>query len=326
MPIIESQFFQPPLRQVNGHLQTIIPSFFRQVTGVTYQRERIATPDDDFLDIDWASPHAPENPMVLVSHGLEGNTSRHYVAGTVKLFNQAGWNACAWNYRSCSGEMNRKARFYHHADTPDLSLVIQHIENRYPQCETIFLVGFSLGGSLTLRYLGEKEKNTGRVKGGVGVSVPCDLQACAYELEKPTKLFYNKRFYRKLKEKIELKAQQIPNEISIEALVKYNIKSCRLLDEHYTAPLHGFASADDFYQKASCKTVLRNIQTPALLLNAKNDPFLAGLCYPKEIAQASSNLYLEMPEKGGHTGFQIRNQEFTYAEQRALAFALAYAL
>ncbi len=322
MPLLKSTPFKSPYRQFNGHLQTILPSLFRQVEGVHYQRERIATPDDDFLDLDWSRTATHSDKLVIISHGLEGNSGRHYVTGTVRLFNQAGWDACAWNYRSCSGEMNHKPRFYHHADIPDLATVIDHALAATSQYRTVFLVGFSLGGSLTLRYFGEHPRIPAALRGGVAVSVPCDLKACAYELEKPTKLFYNKRFFDKLKEKIEIKAQLMPDKISTEALIRYNIRSCRLFDEYYTAPLHGFESADDFYEKASCKIVLPHIKHPVLLLNALNDPFLAGLCYPTEIARENDCLFLEMPPNGGHTGFQIKNEHATYAETRALSFAL----
>ncbi len=113
MPIVTPQRFSPPLHQFNGNLQTIIPSIFRKIPGIQYQRERLNTPDGDFIDIDWSRVNSDK--IILVSHGLEGNTERHYIKGTVKLFNRAGWDACAWNCRSCSGEMNRLPRFCHHA-------------------------------------------------------------------------------------------------------------------------------------------------------------------------------------------------------------------
>jgi len=220
--------------------------------------------------------------------------------------------------------MNLLPRFYHHADTPDLAFVIEEVFKLNPQIASLVLVGFSLGGNLTCRYLGENPQGDNRIKAGVAVSVPCDLQRCAYELEKPTKHFYNKRFFSKLKEKVEAKSKTMPEHISMEAMEKYKIKSCRLFDEHYTAPLHGFKSAEDFYIKAGCKVKLPFIATPTLLLNAENDPFLAGLCYPKEIARKNKMLFLEIPKNGGHTGFEIKGQEFTYAEERALEFANKY--
>lgn len=324
MPIISSRTFRSPYRQFNGHLQTIVPSFFRDVEGVNYKRQRLHTPDEDFIDLDISISNDNRENAVLISHGLEGNTGRHYIKGIVKIFNTNGWDAYAWNYRSCSGEMNLLPRFYHHADTPDLGFVIGEVFKINPKIKSLVLIGFSLGGNLTCRYLGENPNGDKRIKAGVAVSVPCDLKRCAEELERPTKHFYNKRFFSKLKEKIEAKSKTMPEHITMEAMEKYNIKSCRLFDEYYTAPLHGFESAEDFYIKAGCKVRLPDIKTPTLLLNAVNDPFLAGFCYPEEIAKNNDSLYLEMPKNGGHTGFEIKNHEFTYAEERAIEFASKY--
>lgn len=322
MPLVSGQKFTPPFGQFNGHLQTVMPSFFREVSGVSYKRERIDTPDNDFIDLDASTENQDREKAILVSHGLEGHSSRHYVKGAVKIFTENHWDAFAWNYRSCSGEPNRKARFYHHADTPDLAVVINHLLKKYTSVKSLVLVGFSLGGNLICRYLGEQaDCCTPKIKAAVAVSVPCDLQRCARELEKPLKHFYNKRFFKKLKKKVEAKSQIMPEAISMEAMTKYNIKSCRLFDEHYTAPLHGFKSADDFYTKAGCLPFLSHIRTPTLMLNAKNDPFLAGRCYPEAVARKSDFLFLEMPPQGGHTGFEIKNQPHTYAEKAALHFA-----
>lgn len=325
MPIISSRKFKSPYRQFNGHLQTIIPSFFRDVDAVEYSRTRLYTPDHDFIDLDSSTSNKNRNKAVLISHGLEGNTGRHYVKGIVKIFNKNDWDVFAWNYRSCSGEMNLLPRFYHHADTPDLAFVISEVFRLQPQIDSLVLIGFSLGGNLTCRYLGENPEGDHRIKVGVAVSVPCDLKRCAEELERPSKHFYNQRFFSKLKEKVEEKSRLMPEHISMDAMHKYNIKSCRLFDEYYTAPLHGFDSAEDFYIKAGCQVKLPDIKTPTLLLNAMNDPFLAGKCYPEEIARKNESLFLEMPRNGGHTGFEIKGQEFTYAEERAVEFVSKYA-
>jgi len=317
MPILKTKHFRPPLQQFNGNLQTVIPSIFRKVEGIEYERERLDTPDGDFLDIDWSKTGSDK--IILVSHGLEGNTDRHYVKGIIKTFNNAGWDACAWNCRSCSGEMNRLPRFYHHADTPDLKFVIEHILNTKVY-STLVLIGFSMGGSLTLKYLGENGENLPQaVKKGVAVSVPCSLKDCSVELEKPGKMYYNKRFFKKLSQKVRLKAEIMPEKISAEPLKE--IKSLRKFDDYYSAPLHGFKDAEDFYDKASSMHYLEGIRKPTLIINALNDPFLVGRCYPEKIAQKHAFLHLEMPKEGGHVGFVIRGQKETYAELRALEFA-----
>ena len=319
MPIINSKNFKPPIHQFNGNLQTVIPSIFRDVEGVDYKRERIDTSDGDFLDLDWSVKDSDK--IVLISHGLEGSSYRHYVKGTVKLFNESGWDACAWNCRSCSGELNRLPRFYHHADTPDLEHVIHHVLKSYNYKELI-LVGFSMGGSLTLKYLGEKGENTPKaVKKGVAVSVPCSLLDCSIELEKPSKKYYNKRFFNKLSNKVRKKAVLMPDKISAAALDKYKINTLRKFDDHYSAPLHGFINANDFYDKASSMHYIDSIRKPALILNALNDPFLVGRCYPYELAKKHEFVQLEIPISGGHVGFMIAGKKETYAELRALEFA-----
>lgn len=319
MPLVKPRKFRPPLHQFNGNLQTVIPSIFRKISDVEYQRERLELPDGDFIDIDWSRKNSKR--IILLSHGLEGNTSRHYIKGTVKLFNQAGWDACAWNCRSCSGEMNRLPRFYHHADTADLKFVIEHILKTKPYKELV-LIGFSMGGSLTLKYLGENGTHLPtEVKKGIAVSVPCSLKDCSVELEKPRKMYYNKRFFKKLSEKVKQKAALMPDQISAEPLVKHKIKSLRKFDEYYSAPLHGFKDAEDFYDKASSMHYLEGIRKPTLLVNALNDPFLVGRCYPKKTAKNHDFLHLETPLQGGHVGFMMSGQQESYAELRALEFA-----
>ncbi|MEQ1588434.1 MAG: alpha/beta fold hydrolase [Cyclobacteriaceae bacterium] len=152
MPLIPSSPYRPPFHLFNGHLETIIPSIFRKVSAV-YQRERIELTDGDFLDLDWLSKG--RNKLVIVSHGLEGNSDRHYAKGMAAYFFERGWDAIAWNCRGCSGEINRLPRSYHHGATEDLAAVVDHaIQKSYTH---IVLVGFSMGGSMTLKYLGERK-------------------------------------------------------------------------------------------------------------------------------------------------------------------------
>ena len=154
MPLIEKSSYNLHRFYIkNGHFETIIPSIFGQVRGINYERERIPTPDDDFLDLDWLK--AKNEKLIILSHGLEGNSGRYYVMSMAKYFHHKGWDVLAWNYRSCSGEMNRALRLYHHGVTDDFDVVIQHAL-KTPQYQKIALAGFSMGGSTTLKYLGEK--------------------------------------------------------------------------------------------------------------------------------------------------------------------------
>lgn len=317
MPVIEKSSYVPPIGFSNGHVQTLFPTLFRKVRGVRYKRERIWTPDDDFLDLDWSTVGA--NKVAIVSHGLEGNSDRWYVLGMVRAINRGGWDALAWNMRGCSGEPNKKVRFYHSGATEDLEAVIEHVIHGR-KYDAIGLVGFSLGGNMTLKYLGERGQQIYQViAGAVTCSVPCDLASSAEEMAKPWNKIYMKRFTRMLHEKIKAKMRITPDKISDEG---YNrIKTFEEFDDRYTAPLHGFENAEDYYRRASCKQFIHKISIPTLLVNAKNDPFLAEPCYPLGEAVANPNFFLEMPKSGGHVGFISFNQRGEYwFESRVVSF------
>jgi predicted alpha/beta-fold hydrolase len=310
--IVESKY-RPVYYLTNGHLETIVPSAFRKVNGVLYQRQRLELNDGDFLDLDWLRrTDSVIKKLVIISHGLEGSSERHYSRGMAKYFYNRGWDALAWNCRSCSGELNRLPRFYHHGDTGDLQFVIDEAYRK--EYDHIALVGFSMGGSFSLKYLGEQgSKIDRRIKGGVGFSVPCSLGSSAAELDQPGKRFYRNRFLRKLDKKILAKSLLYPDIISHKDFWK--IKTFRQFDDRYTAPLHGFKSASDFYKRSSCDQYLKDITVPALIVNAANDPFLTPECYPD-----LKNIYLEIPARGGHVGFSLMNVEHNYMEERAYEF------
>ncbi len=313
MPLISSAY-TAPFYLFNAHLETVVPSVFRKVPG-TYQRERLELADGDFLDLDWMQQQ--RNKLVIVSHGLEGNSERHYTKGMAAYFFSNGWDALAWNCRGCSGEMNRLPRFYHHGATEDLAAVVAHaLKKNYSQ---IVLVGFSMGGSMTLKYLGERLPPE-EIKSAITFSVPRNLGSSADELDKPDKKFYLNRFLKKLEKKIRAKAIQFPDALSAEGFE--TITTFREFDTRYTAPLHGFTDALDFYTKASCYPYLQSIALPVLLVNAQNDPFLPEDCYPVELARHHPCLFLETPEHGGHVGFSLAGKKTNWMEKRALQFAL----
>lgn len=315
MPLVQSEY-KPPFYLKNGHLATVIPSTFRKVSDVQYVRERMNTTDGDFLDLDWLTKGAEK--LIVISHGLEGSANRPYVKGMAKYFHKHGWDALAWNCRSCSGEMNNKARFYHHGDTEDLAQVVAYAVSKHGYNDVV-LVGFSMGGSMTLKYLGEMTDHViPQVKGGAVYSVPVDLGSSVTELARKGNDFYRKRFLKKLEQKIKLKAERYPDEIQYTDFS--NIRYFPDFDNLYTAPLHGFKDAEDFYNKASANKYMYNIKLPTLLVNALNDPFLPGACYPEEQCREHSHIYFESPNYGGHVGFSLRRSEFNYMEKRALEF------
>lgn len=321
MPIIKhSNYDQQAYYFKNGHVETILPSFFRKVKGVVYQRERIDTPDDDFLDLDWLK--GGNNRLIIISHGLEGSSDRHYVMSCAKYFHKRKWDVLAWNYRSCSGEMNRQLRLYHHGVTDDLELIVNKGLSNSDYFE-IAMVGFSMGGSTTLKFLGEKGADVNRkIKAAAVFSVPCNLWNSAEALKKRENRFYKKRFLRKIKNKIREKHSLYPDIINITGLDQ--IDSFDVFDERYTAPLHGFKSAEDFYTRSSSDRVYDKIKIPALIVNAINDPMLGQKCYPFDIVEDHETLFLETPATGGHVGFSLRKQDHSWMDERAFEFISKY--
>jgi predicted alpha/beta-fold hydrolase len=315
--LIADSTYRTPWFCSNPHVQTIVPSLFRRVSGVSYRRERIETPDGDFLDLDWSEMGSRKVAVIL--HGLEGDSSRAYVRGMVKALNRNGWDAAAVNFRSCSGECNRRLRFYHSGDTEDLRTVINHIGVQRPGAE-VALIGFSLGGNVVLKYLGDRENHVHpAVKKAVAFSVPCDLKASSLRLAEPSNRIYLKRFLRLLHKKIHMKMAVMPDKINDSGF--HRIKTFKDYDDRYTAPIHGFADAEDYWAKSSCKQFLIGISVPSLLVNAQDDPFLPDPCYPVQEAEQSPHLCLEMPIHGGHVGFMTFNQRGEYwSETRTVEF------
>lgn len=312
--------YAPPFYQFNGHLQTIIPSVFRKVKDVHYQRERISTDDEDFLDLDWHKPSNAADSLLIVSHGLEGDSSRSYVKGMIRAFTlHGGCHGLAWNYRGCSGEPNLQERFYHSGATEDLEAVIAHILS-LGVYKNIYLSGFSLGGNLTLKYLGERGTELyPEIKKAAVFSVPLDLSGSSRKISERGNWIYNKRFLRNLEKKIRLKASKMPGSLDIDAL--QGIKTLREFDDAYTAPLHGFDNAEAYYAHCSALKYLNDIRIPSLILNAQNDPFLSESCYPAEQLARHPYVQFEAPAEGGHVGFAPANgNDLYYSEQRALAF------
>jgi predicted alpha/beta-fold hydrolase len=306
--------YSPPLFLFSPHLETIYPAILRKVLLQPFVRERIPTPDNDFLDLDWLRQGSDK--LVILSHGLEGNSQRAYIKGMAKVFFADGYDVLAWNYRGCSEEMNRQLRFYHSGATDDLNVVIDHaIDNK--KYTSVFLVGFSLGGNITLKFLGEKEPRT-EIKKAVAISVPMDLKTSCEKISRPSNWIYSYRFLKSLKAKVMQKASRMPG-LDVSKIDR--VKTLMQFDDRYTAPLHGFDSAVDYYTRCSSIHFLKNIKTPALIINTLNDPFLSKECFPSEALKDHSYVTLEILLRGGHVGFTQFNKNGLYwSEQRALDF------
>lgn len=317
MPVLANSSYVPPPLLSNGHVQTILPTLFRRVWGVIYQRERISTPDGDFLDLDWAVKGSGR--IAVIAHGLEGNSKQAYVLGMVRALMRAGWDAVVWNARGCSGEPNRVLRFTHSGATEDLQAVLAHVfaTRNYPE---LALIGFSLGGNLSLKYLGERSRElNSRIKKAVAFSVPCDLQSGSGKLAGAANQIYMRRFLMSLREKIRAQMVMMPGEIDDSDYGR--LRTFKDFDDRYTAPIHGFADAEDYWRKSSCRSFLKDISVPTLVISARNDPFLSAECFPVAEAEANPNLFLEMPISGGHVGFITFNRQGQYwSETRAVSF------
>ncbi|WP_375437047.1 YheT family hydrolase [uncultured Hymenobacter sp.] len=323
MPLIAHSRYQPPFYLFNGHLQTIVPSLLRTVPEVHYERERVETEDGDFLDLDWSRiSDRTIDTLCIVSHGLEGDAGRPYVRGMVRALNKAGFDALAWNYRSCSGEMNRLLRSYHLGDTDDLDFVVRYAlgSTRYRR---VYLTGFSAGGNVTLKYLGEKpERVPQEIQRAAVFSVPTDLKSSSLQIGRLENRIYLNRFLKSLRKKMREKAVLLPDQVDINGLDE--LIDFPQFDARFTAPMHGFKSAEDYYEHASSGRYLSNIRIPTLLVNAQNDPFLPPSCFPRDLAARSEFVFLETPQEGGHVGFGEGSPDGEYySERRAVEFLTA---
>ncbi len=309
--------YRPPSLLPNGHLQTIYPSLFRKLDSGFYVRERITTPDSDFLDLDWSKTSSKK--IAIISHGMEGDSHRHYVIGMAKALNKNGWDALAWNFRSCSGEMNKKLRFYHSGSTDDLQTVIDHVTSKNIYDE-IALVGFSMGGNQILVYLGEQgNKVSGDISKACVFSVPCHLKSSSVKLAGFVNKIYMKRFLKFLHKKIILKMKMFPGQIDDNDF--HQIKTFKDFDDRYTSKIHGFVDAEDYWERCSSKSFIPGIKVPTLIINALNDPFLADECFPYQEAGQNRYVNLETPNSGGHVGFVSFNDNGMYwSEKRTVAF------
>ncbi|MEQ9423083.1 MAG: alpha/beta fold hydrolase [Cyclobacteriaceae bacterium] len=291
------------------------PALIRAPPLPKYIRERINTPDEDFLDLDWIKNS--NTHLVILSHGLEGNSTRQYMAGMANIFSKNGFDILAWNYRGCSDEQNCHLYSYHSGFTQDLELVIKHaVSEGYRR---ISLVGFSLGGNMTLKYLGEgSTEKFKQIESAVVFSVPIDLRSCAVQIHKKSNFLYELKFLRSFKQKLFEKAKLFPE---LDTSFWKNVNSVFDFDEFFTAPQNGFKSALDYYEKCSAIKFISGIEVPTLVVTALNDPFLGNECLDPTEFKKSRHVYFERPDEGGHVGFaQFGHEGVYWSEKRALVW------
>ncbi|MEJ6579945.1 MAG: alpha/beta fold hydrolase [Akkermansiaceae bacterium] len=313
MPLVSSRYL-PPLPFRGGHFSTIFPTLFRRVPTLAYERKCLELADGDFLDLDWS--RFGHKRLAIIGHGLEGDSQAKYIRGMALALQKRNWDSLAWNCRGCGGSHNRLLRSYHSGVSGDLGFVIDHaFEQGYRE---ISLVGFSLGGNIVLKYLGEQAGDIHpALKSAVAFSAPCDLTSSSLQLGEWQNKIYMSRFMDGLKGKVIQKNEEFPGKLDLSELKK--VKTFAEFDDRFTAPLNGFIDARDYWKKASSKPYLANISIPTLLISALNDPFLPPACYPEEIARMSRHFHLEIPKHGGHVGFASRGEEY-WSETRCCEF------
>ena len=317
MPVIASSY-RAPVGLGGGHAQTIWASVIRRIAPVAMQRERMETPDGDFLDLDVAVHATAPRRIAILTHGLEGHSRRRYMQGMARALIRRGWSVAAWNCRGCSGEPNRLLRSYHSGATEDLDAVVRHlVRTRRP--EELALVGFSLGGNMTLKLLGEYgDAAPAELRRAVVFSVPCDLASSAARLARWDNRVYMRRFLRTLVQALREKDRRFP-----EALDLADADAMRTFaefDERYTAPLHGFVNARDYWARCSSRRFIPGIRIPTLIVNARNDPFLTPQCFPVAETESNPVVFLELPRSGGHVGFVTFGSDEYWSERRAARF------
>ncbi len=318
MPLLKDSSYTAPPFFANGHIQTIYPYFFRSVANVSFERKRLELPDGDFLDLDFS--RVGSKKLVILSHGLEGNSESVYIKGMTKKLNQYNYDVLAWNMRGCSKELNRLKIFYHAGATYDLASVVDHAVS-LNQYESISLIGFSLGANLTGKYLGERGNDIPSViDKAIMFSIPADLNCSNRELHKKLNHGYMLEFLKTMKQKIVMKNDIVNIEDIVDVKNVFKVRTVHEFTEKYTAPLHGFKDANDYYSQSSAKQYLENIKVPSLIVNAKNDPILGKDCYPIRESRKNKNLFLELPQSGGHVGFVDFNGEYYWSELRARKF------
>ncbi|MBT8488612.1 MAG: alpha/beta fold hydrolase [Gemmatimonadetes bacterium] len=295
--------FQAPRWASGPHAQTLLARWLRPRVDASYRRERFATLDDDFLDVDWGpEPPGGDAPIVLILHGLEGSSERKYVRNLGRELSLRGIRPVAMNFRGCSGETNRALRFYHSGETSDPSWLLERIRDRHPG-RRLGVIGFSLGGNIALKMLGERaDGGAGLVDAAAVMSVPYDLEAgCALLEESLMGRVYSEYFLRSLRRKIQGKNDALAPHIDLDAA--RSASTIRAFDDLVTAPINGFADASEYYARCSSNQFLEGIKVPALLLHALDDPFLPSRSVPRLEIEANPHLELLLHERGGHVGF-----------------------
>jgi uncharacterized protein len=304
--MLKNSTFKPAWWLSNCHCQTIYPALFRKApTPSNYCRERLSTPDHDFIDIDFCG--TGDKPLVILLHGLTGSSQSGYIKGLQQTLLDKGMRSAAINFRGCSGRSNNSARCYHSGETEDIHFLYQTLQQREPNTP-IAAVGFSLGGNVLLKWLGEQSQQI-KLFAAVAVSVPLQLGICATKLDSGFAITYRKNLLKGLTTYMHNKLQhlevigQLEDAKKIKALGDLStISSFWEYDDRVVAALHGFQDAHDYYNRSSARQFLKSISLPTLVIQAVDDPFMTPEALPRP-DELSTHVQLEITQNGGHVGF-----------------------
>lgn len=295
--------FTPAWWLSGPHAQTVWPAMIRRARPVPLTRERLELPDGDFVDIDWTGGIGP---IVVILHGLQGSSRSQHVRGLLAAFGRRGWRGAVMHFRGCSGEPNRLPRTYHSGETGDIGYVVRRLRARHPSTP-IAAVGYSLGGNVLLKWLAERGP-AADLDAAVAVSVPFVLSRAADRLECGFSRVYKRHFIADLQRTVLEKFRHRPGPLDIDAVRRE--WTFRGFDERVTAPLHGFRSAEHYYDTASCRQYLCGVVRPTLIVHALDDPFMTPDAVPRREELAPS-IRLELSASGGHVGFVEGNSPWS---------------
>ena len=298
--------FKPAWWLNNAHLQTLYPALLRKVPDLPFcWRERLVTPDHDFIDVDWCGEGG--RPLIILLHGLTGSSQSCYIKGLQHRLFELGFRSAVLNFRGCSGESNLLARCYHSGETQDIHFLYRTLRQREPNTP-FAAIGFSLGGNVLLKWLGEQGSHVS-LFAAVAVSVPLVLSVCATKLDNGFSRIYRMNLLRELKHYMRMKQRYLELDGNRQEAEKIRqlgdlsaIESFWQYDDRVIAKLHGFKDVHDYYRRSSSRQFLKKITVPTLLIQADDDPFLTPEVLPA-VDELSCNVQLEVTRGGGHVGF-----------------------
>lgn len=314
--------FEPPMWATGPHAQTILANKMRRTDGVFLQREKFDTPDGDFLAVDHALPHENGNmpadaPLLLCLHGLEGSAASVYMLETYRQALPLGFRPIGMNFRTCGGEMNLTWRMYNAGATDDVDLVVQHILKKFPQASALAMIGFSLGGNMLIKYLGEGRPVPAKVAAAAAISPPFDMNLGIQQLLSGMGWLYGYRFLRTLKAKTKLKEHLVKDRVDLAAC--YAAKTLLEFDDVGTSQLYGYRDAADYYTQNGCHQFLGDVGVPTLLIRSIDDPFMDPADIPYKTMVQNKYLKGMITNKGGHVGFMLAGRRF-WAEKTAVDY------